>query len=58
MMVHVRCGLVGPAGVNALQIVTVELSHVLVNVKMAKKTNVKDHQHMNSNAINNHANLK
>ena len=58
MMVHVRCGLDGPAGVNALQIVTVELNHVLVNVKMAKTTNVKDHQHMNSNVINNHASLK
>ena len=58
MMVHVRCGPVGPAGVNARQIVTVELSHVLVNVKMAKRTNVKDHQHMNSNVINNHVNLK
>ena len=58
MMVHVRCGLVGPAGVNALQIVTVELSHVLVNVKMARRTNAKDHQHMNSNAIDSHVNLQ
>ena len=58
MMVNVQCGPVGQAGVNALQIVMVELSHVLVNVKMAKKTNVKDHQPMNSNAINNHANLQ
>ena len=58
MMVHAQCGLVGPAGVNALQIAMAEFSHGLVNVKMAKKTNVKDHQPMNSNAINNHASLK
>ena len=58
MMVYVRCGPVGPAGVIALQIVMVELRHVLVNVKMAKKTNVKDRQHRNSYAIDSHANLQ
>ena len=57
-MFNVPCGLVGPGGVNALQIVTVELNHEHVNVKMAKRTNVQDRQYMNSNVIDNHANLE
>ena len=57
-MFNVPCGLVGPAGVNALQIVTVELNHEHANVKMGKRTNVQDRPYTNSNVIDNHANLE
>ena len=55
LMVHVRSGLLGPAGVTALQIVTVESNHELVNVKMETRMNVQDQQYTNSSAIDNRA---
>ena len=57
MMVLVRLGLIGPAGMIAVLIVMVEFNRELVNAKMETKMIVQDHQLMSNNVTENHVNL-
>ena len=58
MKVHVQPGLIGQAGMTALQIVTGVFNHAAVSVKMETKVIVPVQQLMNSNAIDNLVNAK
>ena len=57
MMVPVRHGLIGPAGMIAVRIVMVEFNRELVNAKMETKMIVQDHQLTSNNVTENHVNL-
>ena len=57
MMVPVRPGLIGPAGMIAVPTVMVEFNPELVNAKMGKKMIVQDHQMTSNNVIDNHVTL-
>ena len=54
MMLHAQHGLIGPAGMIAVPIVTVELSQEAENVRMVRKVIARDQLQMNNNAIDNH----
>ena len=54
MKLHAQYGLIGPAGMIAVPIVTVELSQEAENVKMERKVIARDQPQMNNNAIDNH----
>ena len=58
MKVHVRPGLIGLAGMNALKNVTAVSNHAVVSVKMEKKVIVPVQQLMNNSAIDNPVNGK
>ena len=51
MMVPVRSGLIGPAGMIAVPTVMVEFNPELVNAKMETKMIVQDHQMTSNNVI-------
>ena len=53
IMVYVRLGLIGPAGMIAVQIAEVELNQELVNVKTGTKLIVQDHQLKSDNVTEN-----
>ena len=53
MKVHVKPGLIGQAGVNALKNVTVVFNHAPASVKTERKVIVPVQQLMNNNAIDN-----
>ena len=57
MMVPVRPGLFGPAGMIAVPTVMVEFNPELVNAKMETKMIVQDHQLTSNNVTNNLVNL-
>ena len=57
MMVPVRLGLIGPAGMIAVWIVMVEFNRELVNAKMETKMIVQDHQLTSNNVTENHVDL-
>ena len=57
MMVPVRLGLIGRAGMIAVWIVMVEFNRELVNAKMETKMIVQDHQLKSNNVTENHVNL-
>ena len=57
MMVPVRPGLIGPAGMIAVPIVMVEFNPELVNAKMETKMIVQDRQLTSNNVKENHVNL-
>ena len=58
MKVHVQPGLIGQAGMTALQIVTGVFNHAAVSAKMEKKVIVPVQQLMSNNAIDNRVNEK
>ena len=57
MMVPVRLGLIGPAGMIAVLIVMVEFNRELVNAKMETKMIVQDHQLTSNNVTENRVDL-
>ena len=57
MMMHAQHGLIGPAGMIAVPIVTVELSQEAENVRMVRKVIARDQLQMNNNAIDNHVTM-
>ena len=54
MMVPVRLGPIGPAGMIAVPTVMEEFNPELANAKMGKKMIVQDHQMTSNNVIENH----